>query len=136
MRRTFLLTLTIAFILAGCRDDENPYLEYEEERLAQLATEKYEAIRTMAQAKPCTNPAEWKMAGLNSVCGMFYVAYHQNTEEKRLQKLINDYNLLMEVYMPYIAPRIDCTPYREPVGIVCEEGRPVVRYPEIQWGTD
>ncbi len=136
MKRTLLLTLSIAILIIGCREDENPYLEYEEERLTQLAIEKYEAIRTLAQARACTDPSEWKMVELNSVCGMLYVAYHQSTDEKKLQKLIKDYNLLMEVYMPYIAPRIDCTPYREPVGIVCEEGRPVVQYPEIQWGTD
>lgn len=134
MKRILLLMLSVALLVVGCREDKNPYLEYEEERLAQLANEKYEAIRTLAQARVCTDPNEWRLAGLNSACGVLHIAYHQSTDEKRLQKLINDYNLLMEAYVPYIAPRIDCIPYREPEGIICEEGRPVVQYPAFSPG--
>jgi hypothetical protein len=134
MRRTFLLTLTVAIILAGCREEDNPYKDFEKERLAQLATEKYEAIHTLAQAVPCTDPADWKIAAINSICGISHLAYHQNTDEKRLQGMIRDYNALMEVYRPYIAPLVDCPPQRKPIAIACENGKAVVQYREYQAG--
>jgi hypothetical protein len=136
MKRTILLTLTLVILLVGCREDENPYLEYEEERLAQLANEKFEAIRTLAQAEPCTDSAEWKITEIESVCGISQLAYHQSTDERRIRELIQDYNTLMEAYRPHIAPFIDCLPYSEPIGIVCEAGRPVVQYPEYSAKAD
>lgn len=136
MKKILLLTLTLAILLVGCGEENNPYQEFEKERLGELAAEKFEAIRTLAQAAPCTNPAEWKITEIGSVCGISHLAYHQSTDEGRLWDLIQDYNSLMEVYRPHIAPFIDCLPHREPIGIVCEEGRPVVQYPEFQFGTD
>lgn len=139
MKWIWLLILTLAVLLAGCREEEgpyeeNPYKEFEQERLAQLATEKYEAIRTLAQAVPCTHPADWKIVELESICGIFHLAYHQNTDEKSLQEMILDYNALMEVYRPYIAPLVDCLAQREPIAIACEDGKAVIKYPEYQAG--
>jgi hypothetical protein len=136
MKKILLLTLTLAILLVGCGEEDNPYKEFEKERLGELAAEKFEAIRTLAQAEPCTNSAEWKITEIGSVCGISHLAYHQSTDERRLRELIQDYNTLMEVYRPLIAPFIDCLPHREPIGIVCEDGGPVVDYPAFQFGMD
>ena len=136
MKKILLLALTLAILLVGCGEEDNPYKEFEKERLGALAAEKFEDIRTLAQAEPCTSPTEWKITEIESVCGISHLAYHQSTDERRLRELIQDYNKLMEVYRPHIAPFIDCLPHREPIGIVCEEGIPVVQYPEFHFGMD
>lgn len=130
MKETLLLTLALAILLVGCREEDNPYKEFEKERLGELAVEKYEAMLKLAQATSCTDPAEWKIAEINSVCGISHFAYHQSTDEKRLRELIQDYNILMEVYIPHIAPLVDCLPHREPTGVACKAGKAVVEYPE------
>lgn len=136
MKGTLLLTLTLGILLVGCRKDDNPYKEFEQERLAQLAAEKHEAILKLAQPTYCIDPKDWKIAEIESICGISHLAYHQNTDERRLRELILDYNILMEVYRPYIAPLVDCLPQRQPIGIACEEGRAVVQYPEYKAETD
>lgn len=134
LRKTYLLALlSVSFLLVGCQEEhnpyeDNPYKDFEKEQLTQLAAQKYEAILNLAQASPCIDATEWKIAEIDSVCGISYLAYHQSTDERRLQELIKDYNLLMEVYIPHIAPLVDCMPQREVLGVACVEGRAVVEY--------
>lgn len=130
MKKTFLFTLLLVSFLFGCREEDNPYEEFEQERLAQLASEKYEAIRQFAQPVSCTDPDEWKVVEIQSVCGTSHIAYHNSTDERKLSELINDYNLLIEIYRPYIAPLIYCLSYREPIGVRCEDEKAIVRYQE------
>lgn len=133
MKKTPLLALLlVSFLFVGCREEDNPYKEFEQERLARLAAEKFEAIELFAQPTSCTDPSEWEVAEIQSVCGPSHIAFHQTTDKRKLRDLINDYNLLMEIYRPYVAPFINCAPYREPTGISCEGGEAIVKYPAYQ----
>src|SRR5690606_10303314 len=110
MKKTSLhALLLVLFLFAGCRDEDNPYKAFEQERLAQLAGEKYEAIRQLAQPTDCSDAAEWEIAEIQSVCGISHLAYHKSTDERKLRDLINDYNLLMEIHRPFVLPYILCS---------------------------
>ncbi len=132
--KKFLLHVLLfgSFLSVSCREEDNPYKEFEQERLAQLASEKYEAIRQLAQPTDCFDATEWKIAEIQSVCGTSYIAYHKSTDERKLRALIKDHNLVIEIYRPYVAPVIYCLAYREPTGVSCEDGKAIVQYPQYQ----
>lgn len=130
MKRTLLVLLLVSFFFAGCNEEDNPYAKFEQERLAQLISEKHEAIRQLAQPVSCADSSEWKLTDIQSECGTSYIAYHQSTDERKLKDLINDHDLAMEIYRSYVLPYISCAPYREPTGIACADGKAVVQYQE------
>ena len=123
MRETILSTLIItALFLTGCERD-NPYEDFTEEQLSRLVSEKHQAILQLAQPTSCTDAAEWDLIEIESVCGRTHLAYHEHVDKRKLNELIRDYNLLIEIYRPMVAPFIYCLAYREPKGVVCEEGK-------------
>jgi hypothetical protein len=132
MKRTLTLMLSLAIILIGCREETNPYKEFEKERLGELVAEKFEAIQQLAQPRNCSDAAEWRIAEIQSVCGTSYIAYHNSADEKKLHELIKDHNLVIEMYRPHVAPFIYCLASREPTGVSCEDGKAIVQYPEYQ----
>lgn len=132
MKRTLTLMFSLTIILIGCREENNPYKEFEKERLGELVAEKFEAIQLLAQPTNCSDVAEWKIAEIQTVCGTSYIAYHKSTDERKLHELIEDHNLVIEIYRPYVAPFIYCLAYREPAGVSCEDGKVIVQYPEYQ----
>ena len=137
MKKTLLHFLLFAsFLFVGCSEEDNPYKEFEQERLAQLAAEKHEAIRQLAHSTSCMDPGEWKITEIPSVCGTSYIAYHKSTDERKLQELIKDHDLVVEIYRPYVAPFISCLPYSVPTGVRCEDGKAIVKYPEYQEPSD
>lgn len=130
-----LLIVCLIILLAACREDEkpsqeeNPYKGYKKEELSQMLAEKFESLLAFAQPEPCIDTADWKLIPLISACGDTYIAFHQSVDEQKLKELVQDYNYAMEVYIPYIAPLIDCAPQPvKPAGIVCAEGKAVVSY--------
>ncbi|HLT06715.1 MAG TPA: hypothetical protein VK014_04260 [Cyclobacteriaceae bacterium] len=131
MKTTFLhFLLFVSFLSFGCREEDNPYKEFEQERLAQLAAEKHEAIRQLAQPVECSDPSQWNVAEIETECGSSHIAYHNSTNKGKLLEMIKDYNLLMEIYRPYVAPFIFCLSYRPALGVKCEDGRAIVKYEE------
>ena len=130
MRETILSTLIItALFLTGCERD-NPYEDFTQEQLSRLASERYEAILHLAQPTSCTDAAEWDLMDIESVCGRSHLPYHESVDKRKLTELIRDYNLLIEIYRPTVAPFIYCLSYREPKGVVCEDGEARVVYEE------
>ena len=130
MTKILLALLFSSFLFVGCSKEDNPYKEFEKERLAHLISEKGEAIRQLAQPVSCTDPSEWKLTDIQSECGRSHMAYHQSIDERKLKDLIKDHDLAMEIYRPYVLPFIFCHPYREPTGVVCVDGKAVVQYQE------
>src|SRR5690606_27427334 len=128
MKTTFLhFLLFVSFLSLGCREEDNPYKEFEQERLGQLAAEKHEAIRQLAQPTSCSDSGEWKITEIQSVCGTSHIAYYSSADERKLRDLIKDYNLLMEIYNPFVLPYILCSATAlNPQGVICEEGKAVV----------
>jgi|SRR5690554_6352816 len=125
---TLILIITLLFV-AGCEKD-NPYEDYTKEQLSKSVSEKYNAIVIFAQPTICTDPAEWHLIEIESVCSHSYLAYHESVDKRRLTALINDYNLLIHIYRPMVAPFIDCLGYGEPKGVVCDDGKALVEYEE------
>lgn len=131
----WLVGVCLIILLGACREDEkpfqaeNPYKGYKNEELSQMLAEKFEALLAFAQPEPCVDPVDWKLIPLSSACGNTYIAFHQNVDELKLKALVQDYNYAMEVYIPYIAPLIDCAPQPlNPAAIVCDDGKAVVMF--------
>lgn len=127
------LVRIIAFVvlLTGCSKGEmqsNPYSEHPEPELEKIANRKYEAIINLAHSKPCTNAKDWKMIDIQTICGLDHLVYHNTTDKQQLQELIEDYELVIAIYRPMIAPRINCMAYRKPKGISCRDGKPILTY--------
>lgn len=128
--KTILSNLIIlALFLKACEKD-NPYEDFTQERLSTLAGERHEAILRLAQPTACTDPTEWRITDIETVCGRSHIAYHAQVDEGKLTELIRDYNQLIEIYRPMVAPFIYCLGYREPKGVVCEDGKARVVYEE------
>ncbi|GHE46622.1 hypothetical protein [Sphingobacterium griseoflavum] len=127
----FINSFALVLLLAGCSKGDiqsNPYSDLPEPELEKTANRKYEAIINLAHRKPCSQVADWKMMDIQTICGLDHLAYHSTTDEQQLQKLVADYELVIAIYRPMIAPRINCMAYRKPRGITCLDGKPIFTY--------
>ncbi|WP_437920173.1 hypothetical protein [Sphingobacterium sp. LRF_L2] len=120
----------IAITLISCAKDDLSYTNLSEEELSELEREKYDAIQAFAQPEVCTDPSVWLKMDMNSVCGEGRLIYHESVDVAKLKVMVEDYNALIKVYAPLISAFISCEAFREPSGIVCEEGKPVFIYDE------
>jgi len=107
---------------------DNPYKEKTEKELEMLSNEKYSKIIALASPKECSDTDDWKIIDIQTVCGTNHIPYHRSVDKTTLQNMINDYNKLMEIYQPMMAPRINCTPYRKPLDVICKEGKATIKY--------
>ncbi|WP_448139385.1 hypothetical protein [Sphingobacterium siyangense] len=126
---TTLLACSLLFVV--CKSEshlENPYKDKTEKELESLSNEKSRKIVAFASPKSCTDATEWEMMEIRTVCGISYLPYHKSVDKTKLQNMINDNNRLMEIYQPMMAPRINCTPYQKPTGIICKEGQATIKY--------
>lgn len=126
---TSLLACSMLFVV--CKSEshlENPYKEKTEKELETLSNEKHSKIIALANPKECTDPDDWKIIDIQTVCGTSHIPYHRSVDKTTLQNMINDYNKLMEIYQPMISPRIYCDPYRKPLDVICKEGRATIKY--------
>lgn len=123
--------LACCMLLVVCKSEshlENPYKNKTEKELESLSNEKYSKIIAFASPKACGDATEWEIIELQTVCGKSYIPYHKSVDKTTLQNMINDNNRLMEIYQPMMAPRINCIPYRKPLGVICKEGKAEIKY--------
>lgn len=120
--------LLISCLAISCEKSENPYKNLSDGALSERIEAKQKEILLATSPVPCTDPKEWKMADIQTVCGLYHIPYHQSVDEKKLRSLIHDLSLLVEIYRPKIAPVINCAAYRAPIGIVCEDGKAVIKF--------
>jgi len=128
---TTLLACCMLFVV--CKSEshfENAYKDKTEKELESLSNEKYSKIIAFASPKSCTDATEWEMMEIRTVCGTSYLPYHKSVDKTTLQNMINDNNRLMEIYQPMVAPKINCIPYRKPLGVICKEGKADIKYEE------
>ncbi|MDR3009899.1 MAG: hypothetical protein LBV59_18330 [Sphingobacterium sp.] len=126
---TTLMACCMLFVV--CKSEshlENPYKNKTEKELESLSNEKYSKIIAFASPKACSDATEWEMIEMQTVCGTNYLPYHKSVDKTTLQNMINDNNRLMEIYQPMMAPRINCIPYRKPLGVICKEGKADIKY--------
>lgn len=126
---TSLLACTMLFVV--CKSEshlDNPYKEKAEKELEVLSNEKYSKIIALANPKECTDTEDWKIIDVQTVCGTSHIPYHRSVDKTTLHNMINDYNKLMEIYQPMMAPRINCIPYRKPLDVICQEGKAMIKY--------
>lgn len=126
---TTLMACCMLFVV--CKSEshlENPYKNKTEKELESLSNEKYSKIIAFASPKACSDATEWEMIEMQTVCGTSYLPYHKSVDKTTLQNMINDNNRLMEIYQPMMAPRINCIPYRKPLGVICKEGKADIKY--------
>lgn len=116
----------------GCKKSGNPYEGLGKDALAELLSERYDEMLALASPVPCTDPDEWKIAAIDAVCSPTHIAYHQSVDYQKLQALIRDYNLIMEIYWPLVSPFVDCAPLGPVIGVACEEGKAVVQYEPLE----
>ncbi|MDQ1148621.1 hypothetical protein [Sphingobacterium zeae] len=128
---TTLLACCMLFVV--CKSEshlENPYKDKTEKELESLSNEKYSKIVAFARPKACSDATEWEMIEIRTVCGKSYLPYQKSVDKTTLQNMINDNNRLMEIYQPMVAPKINCIPYRKPLGVICKEGKADIKYEE------
>lgn len=132
---TTLLACSMLFVV--CKSEshlDNPYQGKTEKELEILSDEKYHQIVSFASPVTCTNADDWKLMEIQSMCGASHLAYHRSVDKTTLRNKINDYNRLMEVYRPLIAPRINCAAYQKPLGVRCNNGKGIVGYEQTSPG--
>jgi len=130
-----ILKVLIGIVLAtlmSCKKAGNPYKDLPPEQLRERLSERYEEIQLLAKPVDCADPDEWRITEISSVCGHAHIAYHESVDEKKLNSLIKDYDQLVEIYAPLVAPVINCAPpYRgNPIGVQCVDGDAIVQYDE------
>lgn len=126
---TTMLACIMLFVV--CKSEshlDNPYKGKTEKELEILANEKYDNIIALASPKECTNSDDWKIMDIQTVCGKSHIPYHRSVDKTTLQNMINDYNRLIEIYKPMVAPKINCISYRKPLGVVCKEEKATIKY--------
>lgn len=129
---TLIVLCCLSLVFSCCSKAEqhnnNPYVDLPEPELEKLANEKYGAIIALAQHVPCKDAKQWKMMDIQTVCGRYHLIYHRDTDEAKLRDMVKDYNAIVAIYAPLIAPRISCIAYREPKGIGCRDEKPILTY--------
>ncbi|KGE14416.1 hypothetical protein [Sphingobacterium deserti] len=128
---TLLLLCCLSVAFSSCSKAEqqpNPYADLPEPELEKLANEKYGAIIALAQNVPCTDAKQWKMMDIQTVCGRYHLIYNRDTDESKLRVMVRDYNAIVAIYAPLIAPRINCMAYQKPKGIACRDEKPILTY--------
>ncbi len=131
IKNALIKTSALLLLMSACSKGDlqnNPYSNLPEPELEKLASKKYEAIAKLTVGEPCTEAKDWKMMDIQTICGLDHLIYHKTVDKQQLDKLVTDYELVIEVYRPLIAPRISCIAYKEPKGIICRDGQPVLIY--------
>jgi len=126
---TTLLACIMLFVV--CKSEshlDNPYKEKTEKELEALSAEKHNKIVAFASPKPYSDTTEWEMMDIQTVCGTSHIPYHRSVDKTTLQNMVNDYNKLMKIYQPMMAPKINCIPYRKPLDVICKEGQATIKY--------
>ena len=119
-----------ALCLSACdkAERQNPYEHLPEPELERLASEKYQIIIQTAQAQPCTDAGQWELMDMRTVCGLWHLPYHESTDVQALRALVLDYEAVIAIYAPLVAPTINCMRYQKPSGIACNQGKPTLTY--------
>ncbi|WP_343562297.1 hypothetical protein [Sphingobacterium sp.] len=126
---TTMLACIMLFVV--CKSEshlDNPYKGKTEKELEALSTEKFSKIVAFASPKTCSDVSAWEMMDIQTVCGTSYIPYHRSVDKTSLQNMVHDYNKLMKIYQPMIAPRINCMPYQKPLEVICKEGKASILY--------
>lgn len=124
MKKLSFIVFAICLIFASCSNDENSQ-EEDSKKLEKMYNEII--VASLANSEPCTNPAEWNIAGIGSkACGGYagYIVYSKkiNSEEflakvKKYTDAQSDYNKKRGVFS-------DCSLTAEPTGVECVDGKP------------
>jgi hypothetical protein len=93
----------------------------------------FEDMREMAVSVHCTNPDEWEIIpfGSKSCGGPFgYIAYHNSIDTTAFFELVEKHRKAQEAYHLRWGIISDCIIIPEPTGLRCEDGAPVLIFPE------
>lgn len=125
MKRFLAPLLLLLFTSCGLFEEESK--DYDLNTIEELLFD----INQLAESKTCTNPNTWKLTPIGSkACGgpTGYLAYSSEINESEFLDLVEQYTKLQMEYNLKNNIASDCMYMVSPIGITCENGKPVFIY--------
>lgn len=119
-----LLSLSMLSMIA-CEEE----LTQEEQDLA--LEEMWEEIQTLASSVDCDHAEDWTYTAYGSkACGgpVGYIAYPTTIDTEAFLELVEQHSNAQEAYNEANGIGSDCSVPSQPIGVICEEGQPVLVY--------
>lgn len=121
------LILPVLFLFSSCFGGESDQATLSQEDLEK----RYEEIMALASSKPCTDASLWDVVALGSKpCGgpWEYLAYSKEIDVEDFLKKVKTYTDLQHEDNIKNDRLSDCMYVSPPTRILCEQGKPVLRY--------
>lgn len=131
MKKLSFIVFTICLIFASCSNDENSQ-EEDSKKLEKMYNEII--VASLANSEPCTNPAEWAIAGIGSkACGGYagYIVYSKKINSDEFLAKVKKYTDAQSVYNKKWGVGSDCSLAIEPTGVECVDGKPTLTYSHL-----
>ena len=114
-------------ICCSCKQDDEINQEQEAETLNQMFSE----IENLASNVSCDDSAEWTFTNFGSKpCGgpVGFIAYSTNIDIDLFLESIEEHRIKQNEFNKKWGLISDCSIPRQPIGVICEDGHPVLEY--------
>lgn len=122
-----ILLVTLALFILNCTSTKNPQ-ESEQRELEEM----FSRIQELASKEECTDPDNWSyIAYGEKACGgpLGYIAYSKEIDVQEFKSLVEQHRSRMDEFNKKWDLSSDCSLPPEPLGVRCENGKPVFEYP-------
>lgn len=116
----YLTFIILSITLLGCKTSRN--------EIKETLDTQYKMIENFAQSTLCTDPNDWKITQIQTICGLTGFLYHKDVDKAKLDKMIQEYNTMMKNYSGKYFANVECGTVSKPTGIVCENKKAVLKY--------
>lgn len=127
MKKILFTVIFLFFVLASCDKNDDSTKEGEAEKLSEMLDE----IVSLSESANCVDPADWNFTAIgNKACGgpTGYIAYSNEIDVDKFLEQVEKYSLAQKEFNVKWEISSDCSLPAEPLGIVCENGKPKFEY--------